>query len=387
VRPRKIHLIALTLLCLIGAIGPSPALGVIIGNEDFSAFTNSSSPYYGMTADYVYRYGTAGTDDTGRIGSIDAIGYFTLITARHFGPAVNDKFTLPNGDQFQVTNVQYPSPDTAGGNPPDMAVLTVANLTHPNRPLPGFYQIVTAFPRTTQTAVIVGAGHTGTIVGGVPTEDTSTPRIVRWGTNKITPHNPTVKSVAAPGYNYNTKCFDMQFNESGVSTDSTYGGGDSGGGVFFKEGTSNVWKLGGINLYKGSVWDGSHPDDPLAASLNSYSSWINGLLTNQKLPGDADGDNDVDIGDYFTLKENFGQTTGATWAQGDFNGDGAVNVADLGILEMNFGYNSPLYDPAKEGSPLTITPGGVMPEPATLALLAAGAAGLLLRRSCRNGRR
>jgi hypothetical protein len=54
------------------------------------------------------------------------------------------------------------------------------------------------------------------------------------------------------------------------------------------------------------------------------------------LPGDANGDNMVDVGDLGILAANYGQT-GKTWTQGDFNGDGSVDVGDLGILAANYG--------------------------------------------------
>jgi hypothetical protein len=56
-----------------------------------------------------------------------------------------------------------------------------------------------------------------------------------------------------------------------------------------------------------------------------------------KVPGDANGDKMVDVGDLGILAANYGTTSGATWAQGDFNGDGAVDVGDLGILAANYG--------------------------------------------------
>jgi formylglycine-generating enzyme required for sulfatase activity len=56
-----------------------------------------------------------------------------------------------------------------------------------------------------------------------------------------------------------------------------------------------------------------------------------------RIPGDANGDGMVDVGDLGILAANYGKTSGATWAQGDFNGDGAVDVGDLGILAANYG--------------------------------------------------
>jgi hypothetical protein len=55
-----------------------------------------------------------------------------------------------------------------------------------------------------------------------------------------------------------------------------------------------------------------------------------------KIPGDANGDKMVDVGDLGILAANYGGT-GKTWAQGDFNGDTLVDVGDLGILAANYG--------------------------------------------------
>ena len=68
--------------------------------------------------------------------------------------------------------------------------------------------------------------------------------------------------------------------------------------------------------------------------------------------------------DYAIWAANYGATN-ATWATGDFNGDGQVNGADYAIWAANYG--------GAGGVSLT-------PEPATLTLLALGAATLLRRR-------
>ena len=90
------------------------------------------------------------------------------------------------------------------------------------------------------------------------------------------------------------------------------------------------------------------------------------IVADQALPGDANLDGQVDVNDLTIVLSNFGQT-GMSWSQGDFNGDGQVDVNDLTILLTNFGQT------------LTASAGGVsaVPEPAALALLAIGAAGLL----------
>ncbi len=54
-------------------------------------------------------------------------------------------------------------------------------------------------------------------------------------------------------------------------------------------------------------------------------------------PGDADGDGDVDLDDFATLKRNFGTSEGADCSMGDFDGDGDVDLDDFALLKTNFG--------------------------------------------------
>jgi len=82
-----------------------------------------------------------------------------------------------------------------------------------------------------------------------------------------------------------------------------------------------------------------------------------------ELPGDANCDGVVDVGDLGILAGNYGMESGATWATGDFNNDGAVDVGDLGILAGNYGASA----------------AASVPEPMTLGLLAMGGLTLLRR--------
>jgi hypothetical protein len=82
-------------------------------------------------------------------------------------------------------------------------------------------------------------------------------------------------------------------------------------------------------------------------------------------PGDANGDGVVNINDLSVVLANYDKS-GMLWAQGDFNGDGKVDISDLSNILAN-------YDKTAGAS------GGIkaVPEPGTLALLAASLAGLL----------
>jgi hypothetical protein len=57
------------------------------------------------------------------------------------------------------------------------------------------------------------------------------------------------------------------------------------------------------------------------------------------VPGDANGDGTVDIGDLGILAAHYGQN-GKIWGQGDFNGDSMVDVGDLGILAAHYAQGS-----------------------------------------------
>jgi hypothetical protein len=59
----------------------------------------------------------------------------------------------------------------------------------------------------------------------------------------------------------------------------------------------------------------------------------------EAIPGDANGDDVVDVGDLGILAANYGGS-GKTWEQGDFNNDGIVDVGDLGILAAHYGTSS-----------------------------------------------
>ncbi len=103
------------------------------------------------------------------------------------------------------------------------------------------------------------------------------------------------------------------------------------------------------------------PDRALAVTYTPTDVWVTAAL-----PGDANLDGTVDVGDLGILAANWSSSSG-TWALAEFNGDGTVDVGDLGILASHYGQSVPW--PAK-----------AVPEPTALALLTGGSLGVLLRR-------
>jgi hypothetical protein len=115
------------------------------------------------------------------------------------------------------------------------------------------------------------------------------------------------------------------------------------------------WPDGGTEIYQTNR---GLADNSIASSVSTFEV--------APLPGDANGDGVVDAADYVILKRHFGTSTGAGASEGNFDYDGEVDWADLRVLTGNFG--------AGGGAP------AVLPEPASLTLLACGFAALLRRR-------
>jgi hypothetical protein len=66
-----------------------------------------------------------------------------------------------------------------------------------------------------------------------------------------------------------------------------------------------------------------------------------GHYTSPTIPGDLDGDGDVDLGDLTTLLSNYGVDTGAQYEDGDLDGDGDVDLVDLTGLLSVYGTGCP----------------------------------------------
>jgi hypothetical protein len=81
-------------------------------------------------------------------------------------------------------------------------------------------------------------------------------------------------------------------------------------------------------------YTGVKVENMMAERFHNWQSF--GLHKLECMPGDANSDGAVDVGDLGILAANYGGT-GKTWAEGDFNNDGVVDVGDLGILAANYG--------------------------------------------------
>ena len=115
-----------------------------------------------------------------------------------------------------------------------------------------------------------------------------------------------------------------------------------------------------------ALWEwGSWNNGQIYGADQNASQWpyINARI--EVLSGDANLDKAVDGLDYVAWSNNYNQA--ATWQTGDFNNDLLADGLDYVVWSNNYGATLP-------GAP------GVVPEPATMALLAMGAVALIRRR-------
>jgi len=100
----------------------------------------------------------------------------------------------------------------------------------------------------------------------------------------------------------------------------------------------------GYELLSGSdAIDAGNPAASAALDIRGYSRDANPDIGAYEygatggVPGDTDGDGDVDLDDLFAVRNNFGTSSGATLADGDTDGDGEVDVDNLFAVGNNFG--------------------------------------------------
>ena len=100
--------------------------------------------------------------------------------------------------------------------------------------------------------------------------------------------------------------------------------------------------------------------EPYVLAVGRDNITLLGSTLPELIPGDTNGDGDVDAIDLANLVAQFGGPPGADSA--DFNGDIFVDLEDFAIMRGNYGFRVPTLPDA---GPVATTP-----EPATLSLLA-----------------
>jgi hypothetical protein len=154
-------------------------------------------------------------------------------------------------------------------------------------------------------------------------------------------------------------------------------------GISYK-GHSDSGYGGGEQWWHYWVWDPPRlsPDDwtlsPVGASSrvvveDSADAWSYGQADAPRMPGDANLNTCVDAGDLALMGPSW-MLSGQDWFHGDFTGDGYVDSGDLALLGANWGFGySWWWSPCPPAS-------APLPEPATIAMIGAGALALCRRR-------
>jgi hypothetical protein len=114
-----------------------------------------------------------------------------------------------------------------------------------------------------------------------------------------------------------------------------------------KLGTVTIGESGATSVYI------QGPDVDVAGTFERRTYYEGLVYELAPIPGDFDGDRDVDGADFVAWQTNFPLATGATLAQGDADADGDVDGADFVVWQTNFPTTpSPSSSPVPE-------PGGI----------------------------
>jgi hypothetical protein len=141
--------------------------------------------------------------------------------------------------------------------------------------------------------------------------------------------------------------------------------------IEFDSSIDSIWRL---NRLTGEAEEIALVDHILNLTLpggtGDLFKYDNGFFAGLGVPGDVDGDGDVDLDDFSLMSANMYMNVAGGPADGDFNHDGVVNFNDYVVQALNFGK----WPDAEE----TLSN---VPEPAMAALLIL--AGVLTRRRSR----
>ncbi len=127
------------------------------------------------------------------------------------------------------------------------------------------------------------------------------------------------------------------------------------------------WEMSGSN---GSIWNINPSQSADQQGNRRVALWLSRFARNL-LPGDYNGDGNVDASDYVMWRKTYGQPVSDLFVGADGNGNKVVDQDDYMIWRLNFGATSTV----------DIGAGNSIPEPAAGALLLFTICGAALRRS------
>ncbi|RIK81223.1 MAG: hypothetical protein DCC68_09090, partial [Planctomycetota bacterium] len=90
------------------------------------------------------------------------------------------------------------------------------------------------------------------------------------------------------------------------------------------------------------------------ASWRPSHAWGGSPGKPDRLPGDVDGNDRVNLADLAIVQAHFGTSAGAARAQGDLDGDGDVDRADAAVLARNFGRAYPPNSASPAAAPAAV---------------------------------